>query len=236
MLKPTLIAFLFFVLAASGLPGQASDPYATMTVEAFKAKVAAALVTRSGVVKHEVVQAAFNSSRIDLVEVCYDNSDLGYFHEEFDKVLPSDFKNEIVLMRLRKPWDSDLPMWDGAFLPETALLPTVQEYLPEVAAAIRNSDSKVRGTAHAQYFAGLPARLKFADLLGKAIAAKKAGLPPPTLPPATLGTNLPAPTPTPVPSKPSEPPADSSPALKWLAVAAATLAALALGLRALRRK
>jgi hypothetical protein len=237
ILLTVLVACLALLFSAAALRGQAGDSFATMTVAEFKVRVAAAEATGIGVVKYAVVESAFRSRRVDLVEICYD-SNLGYLEASFDMEPPSDFKNDLFLMILSKPWSSDSPHYDGVAFPEISKVEMIQQYLPEVAAAIISPDHNLRLAVHGRYFSNAAAREKFAVLFRQAIAAKKAGLPPPSVPPLTpfVSTRSPEDSvpPTPPAAAPTVPAKSASP-LKWMA-AAATLTALALGWRALRRK
>ncbi len=55
-----------------------------------------------------LIQIAFDSKRLDLVEACiFDTAKVEGIFEALYKVPHSDFKNKIILMLLQKPWSGD---------------------------------------------------------------------------------------------------------------------------------
>jgi len=176
MLVKIIATIMLLALFSSGAQAQSDVNFATITAAEFKAKIAASLHNPRGEIIDALEAGAFESKRLDLVAICAD-ADGGYFGGHFRLTAPSDFKNAIVLMLLRKPWPFDNTMQRMGGMPgEFVFLDTLFEYTPEVAAELTSEDIKTAIAAQKQ-FDSLSARLKFADLLEKAMSAKKlAGL------------------------------------------------------------
>jgi len=175
MRKNTIGLFILMALACVGAYGQSDIDFPTISVSDFKLKLADALLTPSGADDDILVAGAFLSRRLDLVSTCYDTPGLGYINEHFRATPPSDFKNAVVLMILRRPWPFDDSINRmGGMPPEFSFMDTLREYVPEVATALTSNDLKTAMAAQKQ-FDSLAGRQKFADILEEAMTAKKLG-------------------------------------------------------------